>query len=196
MSVWQGEVWDVAIDLRRASPTSVRWHGVALSAEDKHQFSCRPASPMGSWSSAAPPASTTSALPVTRRTTSAASDGTTHRAASAGRSTIRSCRRATPPRPMHVELPPIHIFCSSFSGNENGPWSRCISSTRPSALPTPCRMIAATGARPPTGLNHALLRRNRHTLRRLHALNPGGELLSRTHAVEIGGLKGKSAIWR
>ena len=49
-------------------------------------------------------------------------------------------------------------------------------------------MIAVTGARPPTGLNHALLRRNRHTLRLLQALGPGGELLSRTHAVEIGGL--------
>ena len=38
VSVWQGEVWDVAVDLRRASPTFGKWHGVTLSAENKRQF--------------------------------------------------------------------------------------------------------------------------------------------------------------
>jgi dTDP-4-dehydrorhamnose 3,5-epimerase len=38
VSVWQGEVWDVAVDLRRASPTFGRWHGVTLSADNKRQF--------------------------------------------------------------------------------------------------------------------------------------------------------------
>jgi len=38
VSVWQGEVWDVAVDLRRKSPTFGRWHGVTLSSENKHQF--------------------------------------------------------------------------------------------------------------------------------------------------------------
>jgi dTDP-4-dehydrorhamnose 3,5-epimerase len=38
VSVWQGEVWDVAVDLRRGSPTFGRWMGVTLSAENKRQF--------------------------------------------------------------------------------------------------------------------------------------------------------------
>ncbi len=38
VSVWQGEVWDVAVDLRRASPTFGHWHGATLSADNKHQF--------------------------------------------------------------------------------------------------------------------------------------------------------------
>src|SRR3990172_6342470 len=38
VSVWQGEVWDVAVDLRRQSPTFGRWLGASLSAENKRQF--------------------------------------------------------------------------------------------------------------------------------------------------------------
>ncbi len=38
VSVWQGEVWDVAVDLRRGSPTFGKWVGVTLSAENKRQF--------------------------------------------------------------------------------------------------------------------------------------------------------------
>ena len=38
VSVWQGEVWDVVVDLRRQSPTFGRWVGVTLSAENKRQF--------------------------------------------------------------------------------------------------------------------------------------------------------------
>lgn len=38
VSVWQGEVFDVAVDIRRASPTFGRWHGVMLNAENKRQF--------------------------------------------------------------------------------------------------------------------------------------------------------------
>jgi dTDP-4-dehydrorhamnose 3,5-epimerase len=38
VSVWQGEVWDVVVDIRRASPTFGRWVGVTLSAENKRQF--------------------------------------------------------------------------------------------------------------------------------------------------------------
>lgn len=34
----QGEVFDVAVDLRKSSPTFGRWHGLALSAENKRQF--------------------------------------------------------------------------------------------------------------------------------------------------------------
>ncbi len=33
-----GEVFDVAVDIRRSSPTYGRWHGVTLSADNKRQF--------------------------------------------------------------------------------------------------------------------------------------------------------------
>lgn len=38
LQVLQGEVFDVAVDVRRSSPTFGRWHGLALSAENKRQF--------------------------------------------------------------------------------------------------------------------------------------------------------------
>ena len=36
--VIEGEVFDVAVDLRRSSPTFGRWHGLRLSAENRLQF--------------------------------------------------------------------------------------------------------------------------------------------------------------
>ncbi len=38
VTVLQGEVFDVAVDIRRGSPTFGRWHGVNLSADNKRQF--------------------------------------------------------------------------------------------------------------------------------------------------------------
>ena len=36
--VSDGEVWDVAVDLRQGSPTFGQWLGIKLSATNKHQF--------------------------------------------------------------------------------------------------------------------------------------------------------------
>ncbi len=38
LHVLQGEVFDVAVDIRRSSPTFGKWHGLVLSAENKRQF--------------------------------------------------------------------------------------------------------------------------------------------------------------
>lgn len=38
LQVFEGEVFDVAVDVRRNSPTFGRWHGLVLSAENKRQF--------------------------------------------------------------------------------------------------------------------------------------------------------------
>ena len=38
MRVVSGKVWDVAVDLRRSSPTFAQWFGVELSEENKRIF--------------------------------------------------------------------------------------------------------------------------------------------------------------
>ena len=38
VSVLQGEVFDVGVDIRRSSPTFCRWFGMTLSTENKRQF--------------------------------------------------------------------------------------------------------------------------------------------------------------
>ena len=49
VSVLQGEVFDVAVDLRRSSPTFGSWHGLTLSAKTNGSFSSRPVLPTVSW---------------------------------------------------------------------------------------------------------------------------------------------------
>lgn len=43
--VVSGEVYDVAVDLRRGSDTYGKWYGVLLSAETRNSFTCRRALP-------------------------------------------------------------------------------------------------------------------------------------------------------
>ena len=38
LQVLQGEVFDVAVDIRRGSPTYGKWHGLVLSSDNKLQF--------------------------------------------------------------------------------------------------------------------------------------------------------------
>ena len=38
LQVLQGEVFDVAVDIRRSSPTFGKWHGLMLTSENKRQF--------------------------------------------------------------------------------------------------------------------------------------------------------------
>jgi dTDP-4-dehydrorhamnose 3,5-epimerase len=38
LQVLQGEVFDVAVDIRRSSPTFGKWHGLILSSDNKTQF--------------------------------------------------------------------------------------------------------------------------------------------------------------
>jgi dTDP-4-dehydrorhamnose 3,5-epimerase len=38
LQVLEGEVYDVAVDLRRSSSTFGKWHGLAISSENKRQF--------------------------------------------------------------------------------------------------------------------------------------------------------------
>src|SRR3546814_2905189 len=38
MSVLDGEVWDVAVDIRRGSPTFGKWEAILLTAENRRHF--------------------------------------------------------------------------------------------------------------------------------------------------------------
>ena len=48
VSVWQGEVFDVAVDIRRRSPTFGRWFGLTLRPKTNASFTPRPGLPTAS----------------------------------------------------------------------------------------------------------------------------------------------------
>ena len=60
--VLEGEVFDVAVDLRPDSPTYGKWTGVLLTADNHKQFSCRAALHTVFWCCPKAPPSPTSAM--------------------------------------------------------------------------------------------------------------------------------------
>ena len=89
-----GEVFDVAVDLRRSSPTFGRWVSAVLSGENHRQIWIPPGFAHGFYVIASRPTSCTSAPTSTLRSTTARSSGTTPSSASSGRCRVRrrSCR--------------------------------------------------------------------------------------------------------
>ena len=96
-----GEIFDVAVDIRRGSPTFARWVGVVLSAENFRQLYVPPGFVHGFCvlSESADVEYKCTGFYDRRRTRSACA-GTTRRSASTGRSAIRCCRRRTRAAPL------------------------------------------------------------------------------------------------
>lgn len=80
-----GEVFDVAVDVRRTSATFGKWVGVLLSAENKRQMWYRPALRMGFWCCLKLPNSSTRLPTTTHRSMNAGLSGTIRRLPSDGR---------------------------------------------------------------------------------------------------------------
>ena len=85
LQVLQGEVFDVAVDIRRSSRTFGKWHGLILNAENKRQFYVPPGFAHGFVVLSETRSFNTNALSCIRRRTNWRSCGTIRILASNGR---------------------------------------------------------------------------------------------------------------
>jgi hypothetical protein len=93
VAVLDGEIWDVAVDMRRGSPSVGEWFGIALSAENGSSCISRNDSPTDSLSCPAVLWFPTSAPPSTIRHPSVPGSGTIRSLPLIGLYAIRSCLR-------------------------------------------------------------------------------------------------------
>ena len=91
----RGRIWDVAVDLRRDSPTYGQWEGYELDDEATASSSSRSGSRTASACSPTSPTSTTSSRATTTRRPRPGSPGTTPTSGSSGRSPTRRSPSAT-----------------------------------------------------------------------------------------------------
>ncbi len=88
-----GAIWDVAVDIRKGSPTFAKWFAVELSADNHKQLWIPPGLRTGSTCSPTPLTSFTSVPTFTQAIATAACGGTTRRSASSGLSSASHCCR-------------------------------------------------------------------------------------------------------
>ena len=81
----RGEIFDVAVDLRKSSPSFGRWEAIRLSEQNRLSFSIPPVSRMVSWCFPSLPKCSTKRPTFTLRNTSVPSSGTILRSTSSGR---------------------------------------------------------------------------------------------------------------